>query len=237
MTKSAAADAAAGFVAGPAHKAVPVIDWTATGWQVMNNCKFSRRRMLGAMAGAGALCAMPRAGAQPPGVREVEGFRFDSTLRLHGEDLVLNGVGVRKRFFLPIYVAGLYVPRRSEDAEVLLAQRGPRRMSMRFVREVEADLFMNSLLDGMRRNYGAAQLDSWRVQIDTLSTVIRTMVMARRGDHVSWDYSPLDGARVMQNSLPRVPAVQGEDFYNAVLRVWLGAQPADVELKRGLLGG
>jgi hypothetical protein len=203
----------------------------------MNGSDWSRRRVLGAMAGAGAMCVAPMLGAQPPSVREVEGFRFDTTLRLHGEDLVLNGVGVRKRFFLPIYVAGLYVPRRSEDAEVLLAQRGPRRMSMRFVREVEADLFMNSLMDGMRRNYGASQLDTWRAQIEALNTVIRTMVMARRGDQVSWDYSPSDGARVMQNSMPRVPAVRGEDFYNAVLRVWLGAQPADQDLKRGLLGG
>ena len=193
--------------------------------------------MLGAMAGLSIGSGLPKVAAQVPGAREVEGFRFDSTLRLHGEDLLLNGVGVRKRFFLPVYVAGLYVPQKSADAEVLLAQRGPRRMSMRFVREVEADLFMNSLMDGMRRNYGPSQLDVWRSQIDTLNTVIRTMVMARRSDHVSWDYAPADGARVMQNSMPRVPAVQGEDFYNAVLRVWLGAQPADADLKRGLLGG
>jgi hypothetical protein len=119
---------------------------------------------------------------------------------------------------------------------VLLRQRGPRRMAMRFVREVEADLFMTSLNDGMRKNFGAQQLDGWARQIETLTTVISTMVLARRSDNITWDYTPEFGGRIMQNATPRVPSIPGEDFYNAVLRVWLGEQPADADLKRGLLG-
>jgi hypothetical protein len=92
---------------------------------------------------------------------------------------------VRKRFFIPVYVAGLYVPQRSSDPEVLLRQRGPRRMAMRFVREVEAELFMTSLNEGMRKNHSASQLAAWRPQIETLTTVISTMVLARRADHIT----------------------------------------------------
>jgi len=194
----------------------------------------SRRAALTAIAGLGAAAlGIVPARAQ---VREVEGFRFDSTLRLGGADLQLNGVGVRRRFFLPIYVAGLYVPQRSTDPEVLLNQRGPRRMSMRFVRDVEAGLFMNSLEVGMRKHYSAEQLAAWQDQWRTLTSVIGNIVLARRADHVTWDFTPDTGARVMQNSVPILPTMRGEDFYNAVLRVWLGPQPADAELKKGLLG-
>lgn len=196
--------------------------------------RWSRRAALAGIASLGASAVgMTPAHAQ---VKEVEGFRFDSTLRLGGADLVLNGVGVRKRFFLPIYVAALYVPQRSADPEVLLNQRGPRRMSMRFVREVEAELFMNSLDVGMRKHYSPEQLAAWSDQWRTLTAVIGNIVLARRADHVTWDYTPDTGARVMQNSVPIVPTMRGEDFYNAVLRVWLGAQPADAGLKNGLLG-
>ena len=196
-------------------------------------CDSMRRRQL---VGAGmALACGVGAGAVGAQARDVEGFKFEPTARVAGTDLVLNGVGVRRRFFIPIYVAGLYVPQRSSDPEALLKQRGPRRMSMRFVREVEAELFMTSLNEGMRRNYTAQQLSAWSSQLEALNTVIRTMVLARRADHISWDFAE-EGGRVMQNSTPRVPSIPGEDFYNAVLRVWLGEQPADADLKRGLLG-
>lgn len=198
----------------------------------MHSVNERRRRLLRAGMALGATAPWTGSWAQS---REIEGFRFDTTARVGGTDLTLNGVGVRKRFFIPVYVAGLYVPQRSTDPEVLLKQRGPRRMAMRFVREVEAELFMTSLNEGMRRNYDAAQLAAWRPQIETLTSVISTMVLARRADNITWDYTE-DGGRIMQNSMPRVPSIPGEDFYNAVLRVWLGQQPADADLKRGLLG-
>lgn len=203
----------------------------------VRNGGWSRRRALGGVAvAAGAVMGWGQAGAQAKDVKEVEGFRFDSSIRLGGTDLVLNGVGVRKRFFIPVYVAGLYVPQRSSDPETLLNQRGPRRMALKFAREVEAELFMTSLDVGMRKHYSPQQFSAWKDQWDTLTKVISTMVLARRADVVTWDYTPEEGARLMQNSVPRVPSMRSEEFYNAVLRVWLGPQPADEDLKRGLLG-
>ena len=196
---------------------------------------WTRRNALAGLGSAAVLAAgMPLAQAQ---LREVEGFRFENSIRLGGSDLVLNGIGVRRRFYLPIYVAALYVPQRSSDPEVLLSQTGPRRMALRFVREVEAELFLTSLDAGMRKHYAPAQLAAWKEQWDTLSTIISRMVLARRSDHMSWDYTPEDGARLMKNAVPRVPSIASEDFYNAVLRVWLGPQPADADLKKGILAG
>ncbi len=194
------------------------------------------RRRVVAGALATAVCATVGIDSARAQVQEVEGFRFDPTVRLGGADLVLNGIGVRKRFFIPVYVAALYVPQRSADPETLLSQSGPRRMSLRFVRDVEAELFMTSLDAGMRKHYSPQQLAAWQDQWQKLTRVISTMVLARRADHITWDYTPQDGARVMQNSVARVPSMKGEDFYNAVLRVWLGPQPADADLKKGLLG-
>nr|MCU0951169.1 chalcone isomerase family protein [Burkholderiaceae bacterium] len=80
---------------------------------VIQPSRWSRRKAVGGLIGlAGAAAGWGEAQAQ---VKEVEGFRFDNTLRLGGSDLVLNGVGVRRRFFIPVYVAGLYVPARSGD--------------------------------------------------------------------------------------------------------------------------
>jgi len=36
---------------------------------------------------------------------------------------------------------------------------------------------------------------------------------------------------------PAGEPIQGEDFYRALLRIWLGDQPVQEDLKKALLGG
>jgi hypothetical protein len=167
----------------------------------------------------------------------VQGARYDGTVVLGGESLVLNGVGVRKRFVFDIYVGGLYVQKRAARTEELVKQPGPKRVALRFLRDVEGELFVNSLHAGLKANHTDAELAQWQKQLDTLTTTIKTIALARRGDTVFFDYTPQDGTRVSVNGVTRGPLIPGEDFYAGVLRVWLGETPADPGLKKGMLGG
>ncbi|MDH5207638.1 MAG: chalcone isomerase family protein [Burkholderiaceae bacterium] len=167
----------------------------------------------------------------------VEGARYDQSIVLGGQPLVLNGVGVRKRFVFDIYVGGLYVAKKAARTEELVGQPGPKRVALRFLREVEGDLFVNSLHVGLKANHTEAELGRWKTQVETLTTTIKTIALARRGDTVYFDYTPQDGTRVSVNGVTRGPLIPGEDFYAGVLRVWLGEQPADAGLKKGMLGG
>jgi hypothetical protein len=36
---------------------------------------------------------------------------------------------------------------------------------------------------------------------------------------------------------PAGAAIQGEDFYRGLLRIWLGESPVQADLKKALLGG
>lgn len=167
----------------------------------------------------------------------VEGARYDASVVLGGEPLVLNGVGVRKRFVFDIYVGGLYVPKKAARTEELIRQPGAKRVALRFLRDVEGELFVNSLHVGLRANHTDTELARWKSQVETLTTTIKTIALARRGDTVYFDYTPQDGTRVSVNGVTRGPLIPGEDFYSAVLRVWLGETPADAGLKKGMLGG
>jgi len=42
---------------------------------------------------------------------------------------------------------------------------------------------------------------------------------------------------VLVNGQPRGNAIPGEDFFTAVLRVWIGDKPVDADLKKGMVGG
>ena len=167
----------------------------------------------------------------------VEGARYDGTIVLGGQSLVLNGVGVRKRFVFDIYVGGLYVSKRAARTEELVSQPGAKRVALRFLRDVEGELFVNSLHVGLKANHTEAELARWQKQVDTLTTTIKTITLARRGDTVYFDFTPQDGTRVSVNGVTRGPLIPGDDFYAAVLRVWLGETPADAGLKKGMLGG
>ena len=167
----------------------------------------------------------------------VQGARYEPDIVVGGQSLVLNGVGVRKRLVFDIYVGGLYVPKRAARAEDLVSQPGSKRVALRFLRDVEGELFVNSLHVGLKANHTEAELARWQKQIDTLTTTIKTIALARRGDTVYFDYTPQDSTRVSVNGVTRGPLIPGDDFYAAVLRVWIGETPADAGLKKGMLGG
>ena len=54
---------------------------------------------------------------------------------------------------------------------------------------------------------------------------------------IDFDYTPDSGTVIAVNGTPRGKPIPGEDFYQAVLRIFLGERPVDASVKRGLLGG
>lgn len=177
-----------------------------------------------------AVCAQ----AQPV---EVEGVKLEPTAQVGGAALQLNGAGLRKRAIFKVYVAGLYVPQKSADAAALLAQKGPRRISITMLRDVDADSFSGALNDGLRANHTEAQVAGFKAQIDTLNANLKAVGEAKKGDVIHFEYLPESGTRVTVNGQARGNAIPGEDFFTAVLRIWIGDKPVDADLKKGITRG
>lgn len=167
---------------------------------------------------------------------EVEGVKLEPSVQVAGTPLQLNGAGVRTRAIFKVYVAGLYVPQKSKDAAALLAQKGPRRMAITMVRDVDAESFAGALNDGLRNNHSEAELASFKSQIEALNANLKSIGEAKKGDVIHFEFTPDAGTRIVVNGQPRGNAIPGEQFFTAVLRVWIGDKPADGSLKRGLLG-
>jgi Chalcone isomerase-like len=191
------------------------------------------RRLAVMLLASSAVMTLP-ALAQPA---ELEGVKLEPTAQLGGASLQLNGAGLRTRAFFKVYVAALYVPQKSSDAATLLAQKGPRRVLITMLRNVDADSFAAALNDGLKANHSAAQLAGWQSQIDGLNASLKAVGEARKGDVIRIEFTPDAGTRVLVNGQPRGAAMPGEDFLTALLRIWLGDKPADDGLKKGLLGG
>jgi Chalcone isomerase-like len=173
-------------------------------------------------------------GAQPV---EIDGVKLEPTAQVGAATLQLNGAGVRTRVVFKVYVAGLYVPQKAGDAAALLAQKGARRIAITMLRSVDAQTFADALNDGLRNNHTEAQIAGWKTQIDALNANLKSVGEARKGDVIHFEFVPEAGTRMTVNGQVRGSLVPGEDFFTAVLRVWLGDKPVDAGLKKGLLGG
>lgn len=168
---------------------------------------------------------------------EVEGVKFPPSVQVGGQPLQLNGAGVRTRLLFKVYAAGLYVPQKSTSAAALLAQNGPRRVAITMLRDVDAETFASSLNDGLKANLSEQQLAGFKAQIDALHATVKSVGEAKKGDQINFEFTPEAGTRVVVNGQPRGNAIPGENFFEAVLRIWIGDKPADGDLKKGLLGG
>lgn len=167
----------------------------------------------------------------------VEGVRFEPTVTVGGAALVLNGAGLRTRAFFKVYAVGLYVPQKSGDAAALLAQDGPRRMSIGMLRDVDATTFASSLIEGLKSNHTEQQLVALAPQIEQLQATLKGIGEAKKSDAIQLDWIPESGTRVVVNGQPRGEPIAGQAFFIALLRIWLGDKPADSSLKKALLGG
>jgi flagellar motor switch/type III secretory pathway protein FliN len=167
---------------------------------------------------------------------EVEGQKFDPTVVVGGQTLNLNGVGLRKRAIFKVYVAGLYAGQKSTSAAAILNDKGARRVSLRMLRDVEAQSFIDSFNEGLKNNTPEAQLNAMKPQVDALVATLKSIGEAKKGDVINFDYTPDGGTRITLNGQPKGSAIPGADFFAAVLRIWLGEKPADEALKKGMLG-
>jgi hypothetical protein len=168
---------------------------------------------------------------------EREGVKLEPAAQLGGAALQLNGAGVRTRAIFKVYVAGLYVPAKNTSAAALLAQKGPRRLALTMLRNLDADSFAGALNDGLRNNHTEAQLAAFKPQIDALNAAVKAVDEVKKGDVVNIEFTPEAGTRILVNGQQKGASIAGEDFYAAMLRIWLGDKPADADLKKGLLGG
>ncbi|MDH5328869.1 MAG: chalcone isomerase family protein [Aquincola sp.] len=188
---------------------------------------------LGAAIVVGTFAAAT-AHAQPV---EREGVKLEPTVQVGSAALQLNGAGVRTRAIFKVYVAGLYVPQKSNSPAALLSQKGPRRMALTMLRNLSADSFADAMNDGLKNNHTEAQLVGFKPQIDALNAALKAVDEVKKGDAVNIEYTAETGTRITVNGQAKGAAIPGEDFYNAILRIWLGEKPADGDLKKGLLGG
>ena len=165
----------------------------------------------------------------------VSGVTLPATLKVGNNDLVLNGGGVRVKFFMDIYVAGLYVTTKGTNGDAIAKANEPTAVKIHIVSGMAtSERMKDAIAEGFKKSTGGntaplqARIDKF-VKLFSLEPIVK-------GDVFDNVYTPVVGLQVSKNG-KLLDTIDGLDFKTALWGIWLGADPADKGLKAGMLGG
>jgi hypothetical protein len=163
---------------------------------------------------------------------ELAGVTMPDTVTVNGSTLKLNGMGVRKKLFIKVYVGGLYLATPSHDAAAIIAADEAKRVVMHFLySKVSKEKLTEAWREGFTNN-SAAKLPALQARLDQFCALWPDMT---KGERAVMTYVPGTGTTLEING-KEVGVIPGEDFASALFAVWLGDKPADAGLKLGILG-
>lgn len=167
---------------------------------------------------------------------EVAGVKFADKSMLGTTELQINGAGQRSRLFLKVYVVGLYLTEKKTAVADVLMLKGAKRLQIVTLWELTAEQFADALVGGIQKNHSESEIEPLKASIEEFKNAILSLKAAAKGDVIDIDWLPESGTRLSINGKQQGKDIADEDFYRALLRIWLGSRPAQDELKDALLG-
>lgn len=167
---------------------------------------------------------------------EIAGVTFEERVHLGPSEVIVNGVGMRKMAIFKVYAMALYLPEKQHEAGTTLALKGAKRVAISLLRDVTAQQFVDGLREGIADNHTDSELSALRDRIDQLARNMLALGEAKTGTLIDLDWLPESGTRLVVNGQVIGQDIAGEDFYKAILKIWLGHKPVQGDLKQALLG-
>lgn len=147
--------------------------------------------------------------------------------------LILNGAGIRSKFFISVYIGALYLPKKQHAISEILQNNGPRRVMMYCLySEISKQKLVDAWNEGFDENSSEQTLRQLHDRIIEFNKLFPALT---KGDIVYLDYIPDKGTRLTFNN-KALGVIPGEDFNIALLKIWLGEHPADSDLKAAMIG-
>lgn len=166
---------------------------------------------------------------------DVAGVKFEDKATAGTTELALNGAGLRKKAFFKVYAIGLYLPAKAESASAVLSSKGQKRIQIVTLRELSAEQLAEALESGVTENSNEAELAKIKSRLEEFRSNLLAMgkVPEKSDIRIEWTGS---ATRVLMNGTAKGKDIQGEDFYTALLRIWVGDKPVQADLKDAMLG-
>jgi long-chain acyl-CoA synthetase len=186
-------------------------------------------RMRKTMAGIAALLVAGAACAA-----DIGGVKLDDKVSVGGQELTLNGAGIRTRAMFKVYVASLYLPAKATTTDAALA-KAPRRIQLTLLRDLSGDQLADAVNDGLKEANTPAEVDAVKAQTGEFIAACKSMGPLKEGSVITIDF--VDGATKVGYNGAAKGSIAGDAFNRALTKVWIGDKPVQGELRKAMLGG
>lgn len=164
---------------------------------------------------------------------DVGGVNLPDKASVGGQDLVLNGAGIRSKLMFKVYVGSLYVPAKATTPAAVYAT-GPRRVQLNMLRDVTSDQMIDALMEGVNQANSAADVAALKPQTAELANILKSIGQLKEGNVLAFDY--VDGATKVNLNGQSKGSIAGEAFNKALTNAWIGDNPVQTDLKKAMLG-
>ena len=161
---------------------------------------------------------------------------FEPRTTLQGVPLQLNGAGTRYKAFFRLYDMALYTPAKVTTPEALLTQPGPKRLSFVALRELPGTDLGLAFIKGLSGNSPSELVQKHTASSTRLIEIFSGKAKLNSGDTFAMEYLPGKGTVFYIQGQSQGAPVGDAEFFNMVLKIWVGSSPADFKLKDALLG-
>lgn len=165
----------------------------------------------------------------------IAGVKLDETVQVGNQNLKLNGAGIRYKVFFKVYVGALYLPEAKSTTSEVLALPGAKRVTLVMLRELSNDDLGQRFLDGLRNNLDASERIKLVGPMISFGKMFSIVPKLKKGDVLSFDWVPGTGVVCFFNGEKIGETINDPNFYNAVLKIWIGQHPAEEALKNKML--
>jgi hypothetical protein len=192
-----------------------------------------RRAFAHHLAAALLLTAAAMASAAPV---ELAGVKLEDRQTVAGSPLVLNGAGIRYKTVFKVYTAGLYLTAKANTPEEALAMPGPKRLAITMLRDIDSAELGKLFSRGMEDNMDRTAFSKLIPGVLRMSQVFSDHKQLKAGEVFLIDWVPGTGTVLTIKGKVEGEPFKEPEFFNALMRIWLGKKPADWALKEALLG-
>ena len=161
---------------------------------------------------------------------------FDRSAQLQDTPLVLNGAGTRTRVMFQVYDMALYLPRKASTAEAALSMPGPKRLSFVALREIPGTDLGLAFIKGLQANSTREQVQRHTPSSTRLIEIFSGKSRLLPGERFAMDYVPGKGTQFFIQGQPQGAPVGDAEYFEMVLRIWLGPSAVEPLLRDALLG-
>jgi hypothetical protein len=167
---------------------------------------------------------------------ELAGVKLEDRITLAGSPLVLNGAGIRYKAVFKVYTAGLYLSSKAATPEDALKAAGPKRIAITMLRDINSSELGKLFSRGMEDNMDRAEFSKLIPGVLRMSQVFSDHKQLKEGETFVIDWVPGTGTVLTVKGVAQGEPFKEPEFFNALMRIWLGKKPADWQLKEALLG-